>query len=123
LEDELILVAELKGMVKRFSEERDWDQFHNAKDLAIGMVTEASELLEIFRFKSEKEADELFNTQDSAQRIRDELSDVFYFAFRLAQKYNIDISSSLKEKIEQNARKYPIEKARGSNKKYTELKS
>jgi NTP pyrophosphatase (non-canonical NTP hydrolase) len=123
LEDELVRVAELKQLVKRFGEERDWDQFHNAKDLAIGIVTEASELLEVFRFKSEKEVEELFKFQDSAQKIRDELADVLYFAFRLAQKYDIDISNSLREKIEQNAKKYPIEKSKGSNKKYTELKS
>lgn len=123
LADTLVRVAELKQMVRKFSEERDWNRFHNAKDLAIGIVTEASELLDTFRFKSEKEVDELFGNEVSAKRIRDELADVFYFAFRLAQKYNIDVSSSLKEKIEQNAEKYPINKARGSNKKYTELGS
>jgi NTP pyrophosphatase (non-canonical NTP hydrolase) len=123
LEDVHVRVAELKQMVRKFSEERDWDQFHNAKDLAIGIVTEASELLDTFRFKSEKEVEELFRNEASAKDIRDELADVFYFAFRLAQKYDIDISNSLKEKIEQNAKKYPIERARGSNKKYTELGS
>jgi NTP pyrophosphatase (non-canonical NTP hydrolase) len=123
LDDELVRVAELKRLVRIFSEERDWDQFHNAKDLAIGIVTEASELLELFRFKSEKEVEELFRMQDSAQKIHDELADIFYFAFRLAQKYDIDISNSLREKIEQNAKKYPVAKSKGSNKKYTELKS
>ncbi len=110
-------------MVRQFSEERDWDQFHSAKELAIGIVTEASELLETFRFKSEAEVDALFRNNASAKGVRDELSDVFYFALRLAQKYDIDVSSSLKEKIEQNAKKYPVDKARGSNKKYTELGS
>jgi len=115
-------VAELKEMVRRFSEERDWNQFHNAKDLAIGIVTEASELLETFRFKSEKEVEDLFSDQSTAKDVRDELSDIFYFALRLAQKYGIDVSKSLEEKIKDNAKKYPIEKARGSNKKYTEFK-
>ena len=110
-------------MVRKFSEDRDWDQFHNAKDLAIGIVTEASELLETFRFKSETEVNELFRNGTSAKGIRDELADIFYFTLRLAQKYDIDVSSSLKEKIELNAKKYPIDKARGSNKKYTELSS
>jgi len=108
-------------MVKNFSEERDWDQFHNAKDLAIGIVTEASELLETFRFKSEREVEALFNDESSAKKIRDELADIFYFALRLAQKYNIDVSKSLDEKIKDNARKYPVDKAKGSNKKYTDL--
>jgi len=123
LKDAHVRVAELKQMVKRFSEERDWDQFHNAKDLAIGVVTEASELLDTFRFKSDKEVEELFRNESSARHIRDELADVFYFALRLAQKYDIDVSNSLKEKIELDAKKYPIGKAKGLNKKYTELGS
>jgi len=122
LDDMTTHVAELKEMVRRFSEERDWNQFHNAKDLAIGIVTEASELLETFRFKSEKEVEDLFSDQSTAKDVRDELSDIFYFALRLAQKYGIDVSKSLEEKIKDNAKKYPIEKARGSNKKYTEFK-
>ena len=123
MDDSIARVIELKQMVRQFSEDRDWDQFHNAKDLAIGIVTEASELLETFRFKSEAEVDELFRTEVSAKGIRDELADIFYFALRLAQKYDIDVSSSLKEKIELNAKKYPIDKARGSNRKYSELSS
>jgi NTP pyrophosphatase (non-canonical NTP hydrolase) len=120
--DDKARVAELKEMVKKFGDERDWDQFHSAKDLAIGMVTEASELLELFRFKSEKDVEKLFENQSSAQMIRNELADVLYFAFRFAQKFDIDISNSLMEKIEQNAKKYPIERSKGSNKKYNELK-
>jgi NTP pyrophosphatase (non-canonical NTP hydrolase) len=123
LDDTTTRVIELKEMVKKFSEERDWNQFHNAKDLAIGIVTEASELLATFRFKSEKEVELLFESESTAKNIHDELADVFYFAFRLAQKYDVDISNSLREKIRQNAKKYPIEKSKGSNKKYTEFKT
>jgi len=122
LDDNVARVADLKQMVKKFSEERDWDQFHNAKDLAIGIVTEASELLETFRFKSEKEVESMFENDSTAKNIRDELADIFYFALRLAQKYNIDVSKSLDEKIKDNARRYPVETAKGSNKKYTELR-
>lgn len=110
-------------MVKQFSEDRDWDQFHSAKELAIGIVTEASELLGEFRFKSDAEVDELLGNKTSAKRVRDELADILYFALRLAQKYDIDVSNSLEEKITQNAAKYPIDRARGSNKKYTEPKA
>lgn len=123
LDDAVTRVSDLKNIVKRFSEERDWDQFHNAKELAIGIVTEASELLETFRFKSDKEIDAMLGDMSSAKDIRNELADVFYFALRFAQKYDIDVSSSLEEKVKENAKKYPIEKARGSNKKYTELES
>jgi len=121
LDDTNARVAELKQMVARFCEERDWDQFHNAKDLAIGIVTEASELLESFRFKSDGEVDLMFKDKLQSKSIRDELADIVYFTVRLAQRYAIDISSSLEEKIKESARKYPVEKAKGSNKKYTEF--
>jgi NTP pyrophosphatase (non-canonical NTP hydrolase) len=121
LDDSTTRIIELKQMVQRFSDERDWDKFHSAKDLAIGIVTEASELLEIFRFKSEDDIRALFGDNASAQKVKDELADVFYFSLRLAQKYNIDISEALRAKIEQNAKKYPVKKAKGSNKKYSEF--
>jgi NTP pyrophosphatase (non-canonical NTP hydrolase) len=121
LDDVTSRVADLKLMVQNFSEERDWDQFHNPKDLAIGIVTEASELLEIFRFKNEAEVALVLKDASSAKKIRDELADVLYFALRLAQKYDIDLSKALEEKININRRRYPVEKAKGSNKKYSEL--
>ena len=123
LDDLQTRIADLKEIVRKFSTERDWDQFHNAKDLAVGIVTEASELLEIFRFKSEGEVEAMLKNPKSAKKIKDELADVFYFALRFAQKYDIDISTALRKKIEDNARRYPIRKAKGSNKKYTEFGS
>lgn len=111
----------LKEKVKKFCEERDWDQYHNAKDLAIGIITESSELLELFRFKSEPEIVEMFKKPEKKQAISEELVDVLYFVLRLAQKYDIDLSSELIKKLQKTAAKYPIEKAKGSNKKYTEL--
>jgi NTP pyrophosphatase (non-canonical NTP hydrolase) len=122
MDDAVTRVAELKQMVKKFSDERNWDQFHNAKDLAIGIVTEASELLESFRFKSVEQTEGLFEDERAAKHIRDELADILYFTLRLAQKYDIDLSNSLDEKIKDNARRYPIKKAKDSNKKYTELR-
>ena len=121
LDDPQTLVADLKEIVRKFSAERDWDQFHNAKDLAVGIATEAAELLEIFRFKSENEVEAMLKNPKSAKKIKDELADVFYFALRFAQKYDIDVSTALRTKIETNARRYPIGKAKGSNKKYTEF--
>lgn len=123
MEDSSARVADLKRMVRRFSEERDWDRFHNPKDLVIGIVTESSELLEMFRFKSEDEINSLFRNKASAKRVRDELADVLYFTVRLAQKYDIDLSKALDEKIKDNAKRYPVEKAKGSNKKYTEFET
>ncbi|MCX6775688.1 MAG: nucleotide pyrophosphohydrolase [Candidatus Micrarchaeota archaeon] len=112
---------DLKKTVKKFCEDRDWDQYHNAKDLAIGIITESSELLEHFRFKSEKEIEEMFKDSRKKSEISEEMADVFYFLLRLAQKYDIDLGSELSKKIAHNEKKYPVEKSRGSNKKYTEL--
>jgi len=114
-------VNELKSMVQRFCEERDWDQYHNAKDLAIGIITESSELLDIFRFKSTEEVDKLFNDKAKRDKIAEETSDIFYFLLRFAQMYKIDLSSELEKKLRQNNDKYPVSKSKGSNKKYNEL--
>ncbi|MDO8510620.1 MAG: nucleotide pyrophosphohydrolase [Nanoarchaeota archaeon] len=114
-------INELKEKVKTFCEERDWDQFHNAKELAIGIATEASELLQYFRFKSEQQVDEMFNKEFKKQQISEEMADVFYFLLRLAQRYNIDLTTELDNKMKKNELKYPIEKAKGSNKKYDEV--
>ncbi len=113
-------VHELKEKVKQFCEVRDWDQFHNAKELAIGIASEAGELLDIFRFKSNEEIDQLFST-DKRSQIVGELSDVFYGVLRLAQKYDIDLTTELISKLDQNDKKYPVEKSKGSNKKYDEI--
>tara|TARA_Y100000034_G_C6825789_1_gene372277 strand:- start:525 stop:887 length:363 start_codon:yes stop_codon:yes gene_type:complete len=114
-------IHELKEKIQRFCEDRDWDQFHGAKELAIGVITESSELLEHFRFKSEKEIEEMFNNIEKKQKISEEMADVLYFLLRLSQKYNVDISTELNKKLEKNNERYPIEKSRGSNKKYNEL--
>lgn len=97
----------------RFRNERDWEQFHNPKDLALAINIEAGELLELFLWKSASEA--------NVERIREELADVFAFSFLLAEKYNFDIKEIILEKIKRNAEKYPIEKAKGNATKYNEL--
>lgn len=114
-------VAKLKEQIRVFCDERDWDQYHNAKDLAIGIITEAGELLDHFRFKSNSEINEFMKNQEKKSEISEEISDIVYFVLRLAQKYEIDITTELNKKLEKNAEKYPIHKSRGSNKKYTEL--
>ena len=114
-------IHELKEKIKKFCEDRDWDQYHNAKELAIGITTESSELLDHFRFKSEKQVDEMFKNELKKQEISEEIADVFYFLLRLAQRYNIDLTTELNKKMEKNHKKYPVEKSKGSNKKYTEL--
>ena len=114
-------INDIKNKIKDFCDARDWDQFHNAKDLAIGLVIETSELLEHFRFKSEEEIEDKFNDLNERKKITEELADVLYFTVLLANKYNVDLTTELNDKIKKNEQKYPIEKAKGSNKKYTEL--
>ncbi len=106
-------IEEILGELRRFNKERDWDQFHNGKDLAIAISLEANELLECFLWKSPEDA--------KPEKIREELADVLNYAFQMADKYNLDIKQIMLEKLQRNAEKYPVEKAKGSAKKYNEL--
>jgi len=96
-----------------FRNERDWEQFHNPKDLALALNVEAGELLELFLWKDSKDA--------NIEKVKEELADVFAFAFLLAEKYNLDVKEIVLEKIKKNAEKYPVEKAKGTATKYNEL--
>jgi NTP pyrophosphatase (non-canonical NTP hydrolase) len=107
----------LKDAVRGFCEERDWDRFHGAKELAIGISTEAGELLEHFRFLSDLEVEALFEGSQSQKPIEEELADVLIFVLRFAQKYEIDLAQAVIDKLAANARRYPVESARGSNRK------
>lgn len=97
----------------KFRNDRDWEQFHNPKDLAIALNIEAAELLELFLWKSHDEA--------NIDKIREELADVFAYAFLIAEKYNLNVKEIVNDKIKMNAEKYPIEKAKGNSKKYNQL--
>ncbi|MDE1833611.1 MAG: nucleotide pyrophosphohydrolase [Candidatus Micrarchaeota archaeon] len=119
--DESTTLSQLKEIVKRYSEDRDWDQYHGPKELAIGVITEASELLEQFRFKSERQMAEMLADPKSREEIGDELVDVLVFLLRFSQMYGMDLSEAFERKMAKNVRKYPVEKARGKNIKYTEL--
>jgi NTP pyrophosphatase (non-canonical NTP hydrolase) len=119
--DDKTTVGELKKRVQTFCEERDWDQFHGAKDVAIGIVTEASELLANFRFLTTDLSALALADPGKRVLIEGELADVLFFVLRLAQRFEIDLEDSLRQKLEINAARYPVEKARGRNLKYTEL--
>ncbi|MBQ8644010.1 MAG: nucleotide pyrophosphohydrolase [Candidatus Methanomethylophilaceae archaeon] len=118
--DDVTTIRDLKEEVRRFCDERDWEQFHNSKDLAIGIVTEASELLQLMRFKDEGEVGSMMCSERRSE-IVDELCDTLYFVLRFAQMNDIDLSSELSRKLEKNALKYPVSKSFGSNKKYDEF--
>ncbi len=118
--DTTTTIEELKEKIRIFCELRDWDQFHNAKELTIGIVTEASELLEHFRFKSESQVDAMLQNKSQRQELSEEMADILFFLIRLAQRYNVDLSTELENKMKKNGERYPVEKVKGSNKKYSE---
>ncbi len=119
--DDKTTMAEMKNWVQAFCQARDWDRYHSPKDLAIGTITEAAELLELFRFRSEAEVAELLSDPEGLRQVQDELSDVLFFVLRMAQRAGFELSECLAQKMEESARKYPVDKARGSNRKYTEI--
>ncbi|MDX8398801.1 MAG: nucleotide pyrophosphohydrolase [Gallionellaceae bacterium] len=106
-------IKELRSALLNFRDERDWAQFHNPKDLALALNIEAGELLESFLWKTSEKAD--------IEQVKEELADVFAYAFLLADQYDFDVKQIVLEKIAKNALKYPVEKSKGVAKKYTEL--
>jgi NTP pyrophosphatase (non-canonical NTP hydrolase) len=106
-------IKEITQALLEFRDERDWAQFHNPKDLALALNIEAGELLEAFLWKPSEQAD--------IDKVKEELADVFAFAFLLAEKYDFNIKHIVLEKIEKNAQKYPVAKSKGIAKKYTDL--
>ncbi len=115
-----IKINELIEHVQKFCEDRDWDQFHNQKELAIGISTEAAELLQMFRFKDEEQMKKMMNDDKYLNKIKEELADVLFFVLRFAQMNHIDLEEALVDKIEKNGEKYPIDKVKGKNHKYNE---
>lgn len=106
-------IKEVTELLLKFRDERNWAQFHNPKDLALALNIEASELVESFLWKSPEQAD--------VNSVKDELADVFAYAFLLAEKYDFNVRQIVLEKIEKNAVKYPVAKSTENAKKYTEL--
>lgn len=106
-------IKEITEALLEFRNERDWKQFHNPKDLALAISIEAGELLESFLWKSHEDA--------KKEKVKEELADVLAYGFLLAEKYGFDVKEIVLEKIKKNGEKYPVEKAKGTAKKYNEL--
>lgn len=102
-----------------FRDARDWKQFHNAKDLSLSLLLEASELLEIFQWRNGEEVAQV--ATEKKDRVSEELADVFCYTLLLSHELGIDLAAALRSKLQANALKYPVDKAKGSNRKYTEL--
>ena len=109
-------MKELMNRINQFRDDRDWRKFHNEKDLAISISLEASELLELFQWKNSEEV-----VESSLEEIKEELADVFIYSLMMADNLNLEVEEIIKSKLDLNEQKYPVEKSRGSNKKYNEL--
>lgn len=115
------VIIRLQERVVRFRDKREWKQFHKPKDTALSLLLEAAEFLEIFQWKSEEETYRYLKTKKGRQQLSEELSDVLYWVLLMAHDYNIDLEKAFERKMRKNERKYPVRKAKGSAKKYTEL--
>jgi len=112
-----VLIA-LRDELRRFAADRDWDQFHSPKNLASALSVEAAELLEPFQWLTEEQSRHL--TKEQSEAVREEMADVLLYLIRLADKLDIDLVAAASDKIVRNAARYPVEKARGSSKKYSD---
>lgn len=109
----------LKNRLARFNEERDWSQFHTPKNLSMALSVEASEIVELFQWM---DAHESYNLdRDKQEKLEQEIGDVFLYLLTLSSKFDIDPVAAAERKLELNRDKYPVDKARGSAKKYDEL--
>lgn len=109
-------IDELRAVIDQFAEEREWDEFHTPKNLAMAVSTEAAELLEVFQWLTPEES---FLVDDGArqQHVREEVADVFIYLVRLCSRLNIDLAAATGEKLDRNAGRYTIARSRGNAKK------
>ena len=112
-------LSSLREKLRRFARERDWDQYHSPKNLAAALCVEAAELLEHFQWCTDNESKALPAGQ--LAEVQEEMADVLLYLVRLADKLDVDLFEAANNKIVSNAQKYPVDKARGNNRKYTDL--
>ena len=115
MNDELIT---LRNSLRKFSEERDWNQFHSPKNLSMALIVEAAELVEHFQWVTEKQSQSL--SVDKRQAIEEEIADILIYLIRISDKLDIDLIKAANKKIEKNKLKYPADQVKGNSKKYTE---
>jgi NTP pyrophosphatase (non-canonical NTP hydrolase) len=114
-------LRKLQAEVVAFRDERDWAQFHRPKDLVLGLVAEAGELAEVFLWRPEEELRDLKRDDALRSRLGEELADVLVYLLYLADAAGLDLAAATRAKLAQNASKYPVEKAKGTARKYTDL--
>jgi dCTP diphosphatase len=115
-------LQKIERQLAGFAEERDWDQFHSAKNLAMALVAEGGELLELFQWLSEEQSDAMGPDHPDHHRVCEELADIQIYLIRMATRLNVDLERAVADKMVINERKYPAELARGNSIKYDRLK-
>lgn len=120
MNDKLTTIVQLKAVIDAFLKERDWYQFHSPKTDAMGIATEAAELMELFLYTQNRN-DEQQVMAEKREQVEDELADIFSWILIFAQLNDIDVARAFEKKLEKTKAKYPVEKCKGSAKKYTEL--
>ena len=120
-DDGTTTIAQIKAELRQFVADRDWEQYHFPKDLAIGLSIEAAELLEHFRFRSNDEISERLKDVAFLEEVSHELADVLYFVLLICNNLSLDATQTLARKMQISAARYPVDRARGKNLKYTEL--
>jgi dCTP diphosphatase len=112
-------IADLTKLITKFTNERDWEQFHKPKDLAISLMLEAAEVAEHFQWKNDEELKKYFTTHKT--ELGEELADVLYWVLLISHDAGIDLRAAFEDKMKKNAIKYPIKKSKGKHTKYTDL--
>jgi dCTP diphosphatase len=113
-------VEKIQEFQRTFVRERDWEKFHTPKNLAMALAGEAGELLELFQWLTPEESAQFADDPQQARALRHELADILFYLLRVADRFDIDLEAAVWEKMDENVRKYPADRARGSSKKYTE---
>lgn len=114
-------LPKIQTLVEQFATDRDWDKFHSVKNLSMALSVESSELLEIFQWLTEEESNRVHLDPKTMSKVEDEVADVFVYLLRIVGKTNMNLEQAVLNKLQKNAEKYPVEKARGNSKKYNEL--
>lgn len=117
-DDRIMNLPEIQKMLRKFAEERDWDQFHSPKNLVMGLAVEAAELLEIFQWLTEEQSKDIVKNAKEMALVREEIADVSIYLARLADKLGIDLEEEVKKKMKVNEKKYPVELSKGKATKY-----
>jgi dCTP diphosphatase len=110
----------LEDIVFKFSGDREWDQFHSIKNLAMALSVESSELVEIFQWMKEEDSNQITTDTEKFPKVKDEIADIFIYLIRLSSKLNINLEEAVMDKMKKNIQKYPVDQFKGSSRKYNE---